>query len=423
MESIFGSQGLLFCPEFLVEGRSQTLSDLLIRLLSGFMVESSRDLANDSRLRGLLKKILSDYNWNHVTAQSRNPARSIEQSAAEERKGKQIMLQFLQTGKVLYVLAAMCGLGMISKLVTSSLYKRLIKETGNMALTRNKNLRSLKQRTESMLMMSHGIKNTNAYIEKQLYGFRFMKLSLDGWDNLSVQAMILCFLVGGFAAFGAYWYRIDSYYIVLYGTIGILSGLSLVLVDNSVNISAKRQHLVESLIDYVDNTPHFFRSVDKSANPDGVETKSASVAESSKRRLREMERKTKKLKVVDEAYADGGEENGNKLFSALSRKKGRKEPKVQGMSVLQANGSVGSPGDYAAEQKNRVLTQEEELRRSIDGLKQSLEQIAASRDQSDSEGRSGAVKKKENGSLERARRELSQEDIKLLGELLQEYLT
>ena len=50
------------------------------------------------------------------------------------------MLQFLQTGKVLYVLAAIVGLGMLSKLVTSSLYKRLIKETGNMALTKNKNL-------------------------------------------------------------------------------------------------------------------------------------------------------------------------------------------------------------------------------------------------------------------------------------------
>lgn len=45
------------------------------------------------------------------------------------------MLQFLQTGKVLYVLAAVCALGIISKLVTGNLYKRLIKETGNMALT------------------------------------------------------------------------------------------------------------------------------------------------------------------------------------------------------------------------------------------------------------------------------------------------
>lgn len=66
------------------------------------------------------------------------------------------MLQFLQTGKVLYVLAAVCALGIISKLVTGNLYKRLIKETGNMALTKNRNLRALKQKTENMFLLSHG---------------------------------------------------------------------------------------------------------------------------------------------------------------------------------------------------------------------------------------------------------------------------
>lgn len=366
----------------------------------------------------------------------------------------------------------MCGLGVISKLVTSSLYKRLIKETGNMALTKNKNLRSLKQKTENMLMLSHGIRNTNAYIEKQLYGFRFMRLSLDGWDNLSVQAMILCFLIGGIAAFGAYWYRVDSYYIVLYGSMGILSGLSLVFVDNSVNISVKRQQLVESLIDYVDNTPHFFRSVDKSVSSDGTERRAKSVAESSKFRLREMGRKN--LKVVKESAVseelsenrreEGAERNavfgsrlgfrnnvetregmeiegeirtgqleenehsgkssrGSGKFSVLSRKKGRKEPAVHSVSTNKTAKGAGSPGDFAPERKNDAWAQEEELRRSIDGLKQSLEQIAASREQMKSDAMVTNMRVQENGGLERAKRELSQEDIKLLGELLQEYLT
>ena len=55
------------------------------------------------------------------------------------KKGELIMLEFLQTGRMLYVLAAICTLGTLSELVTGSLYKRLIKETGNMALTKDKN--------------------------------------------------------------------------------------------------------------------------------------------------------------------------------------------------------------------------------------------------------------------------------------------
>ena len=65
--------------------------------------------------------------------------------------------------------------------------------------------------------------------------------------------------------------------------------------------------------------------------------------------------------------------------------------------------------------------QEEELAQSIDSLKQSLDQIAACREQARRELQ--VVKSSEQERVERARKELSAEDLKFLGELLQEYLT
>ena len=50
-----------------------------------------------------------------------------------EKKGELFMLEFLQTGKALSVLAAIGIIGIVSKLITRSLYKRLLKETDNMA--------------------------------------------------------------------------------------------------------------------------------------------------------------------------------------------------------------------------------------------------------------------------------------------------
>ena len=390
------------------------------------------------------------------------------------------MLQFLQTGKVLYILAAVCGLGAISKLVTSSLYKRLVKETGNMALTKNKNLRSFKQKTESMFLLSHGIRNTNAYIEKQIYGFRFIKMSLDTWDNLSVQAMILCFLIGGIAAFGAYWYRCDSYYIVLYGTMGILTGLFLVLVDNGANISLKRQQLTDSLIDYVENSPHFYKTMGKSQESGEMEKRLAGTASAQKARLRGLGRNERNLteksaikesgnreiaaangetttagREVAAAEEDGmsaivhiekagsekdvqvsGRKHGGKRFSVLSRKKGRREPLVKqaekpfegrsmeaegpGDGATRKNVSAGR-AQVTARTDEAFAQEDDELAKSIDYLKQSLEQIAASREQARRELQ--VVKSPENANLERARKELSAEDLKFLGELLQEYLT
>ena len=78
------------------------------------------------------------------------------------------MLEFLQTGKALSVLAAIGMIGFVSKLITRSLYKRLLKETDNMAMTRNKNLQNLKQRLENTCRLGQNIVNTQAYLDKQI---------------------------------------------------------------------------------------------------------------------------------------------------------------------------------------------------------------------------------------------------------------
>lgn len=309
------------------------------------------------------------------------------------------MLQILQTGKVLYVLAALCAIGTISKLVTGGLYKRLIKETGNMALTKNKNLRALKQKTENTFLVSHGVRNASAYIEKQLYGFQFMKISLNSWDHLAVQTMILSFMIGGIAAFGAYWYRCDTYYIVLYGTMGILSGLFMIFVDNAANVSGKRQHLADCLVDYVENSPHFYRNVDKRTENMDAERKGAGAVRELRRKENISKLDSIRAERTQAALAEEKEENGEKLrterqgrrIAALAGRKERKEPVIS--------------QDKADKVKQKPDTGEDELARSIDYLKQSLDQIAASRE------------KEKKGS------EVDPEQLKIIGDFLAEYLS
>ena len=338
------------------------------------------------------------------------------------------MLEFLQTGRMLYVLAAICALGTLSTLVTGSLYKRLIKETGNMALTKDKNLKALKQRMENVFLINHGIRNVNAYIEKQLYGFRFLHMSLDGWDNLSVQAMILCFMAGGAAAFGAYWYRCDNYYIVLYGAAGGFGGLFLAFVDNGIGAGTKRKQLADHLVDYVENSPHFYKSVDNSAYA-GQERKkavgSSDIVDFSGTsgigygRNQENARKEKlnsrfsvlgKKKDAQAANGNGETDQVEKGSLARTRDTGRtsrldgKGPAFQENEDDQAvngnsagssskktagkadynRGTVQNVRDIGQENSGtggKVPTSETELAQSINHLSESLKQIAASREQ------------------------------------------
>lgn len=274
------------------------------------------------------------------------------------------MLQLLETGNAIYVLAAVCILSLAGKLITRNLYKRLIKETDNMTMTKNKFLRMLKQRAENTYRVNQGISNTRAYLEKQLYNFRFLGLSLNGWNGFSTQLTLLCFLGGCAGAFAAYWYRMDSYYIVLYGAGGILSGLLSTLFDSGINIPERRQQLLVSLQDYMENS--FFTRIDQ-----GRMEESESLEGSQGR--------SKKGRAIERAAV----EQAGTVKRPL---RGRREP---------------DPGVEASDDGEAVKT-------DTDYLKHSLEQIAAGRERSRIDD--NWVK------------DLNPEEIKVIGEILREYL-
>ncbi len=66
------------------------------------------------------------------------------------------MMSFLQTGKALYVLAVICFGGIFVRLAAGSFYKKLIKESANMALTKNRYLRNLKTERRRYIQDQYG---------------------------------------------------------------------------------------------------------------------------------------------------------------------------------------------------------------------------------------------------------------------------
>ena len=90
------------------------------------------------------------------------------------------MQQFLVTGYALYAVAAVCGIGVLCKWVTRIFYKRLIKEAGNLAMTKKKNLKALKQKIETVYRTNAGMANMSAYLEHQMCDFRFLGVTLTG---------------------------------------------------------------------------------------------------------------------------------------------------------------------------------------------------------------------------------------------------
>ena len=177
------------------------------------------------------------------------------------------MLQILQNGTALYLVAAICLIGMISKVIAKNSYKRMIKETNNMAMTKNKYLRSLKQKAEDAYRVSQGIPNTKVYLEKQLFDAKIGLMTPAGWAGFASQMNWLCLLAGGVLSFLSYWSRCDSYYIVLYGTAGVLAAVLNIIVENGTGLESRRLQLLAGLQDYLENSLWHRMELERSSEP------------------------------------------------------------------------------------------------------------------------------------------------------------
>ena len=95
--------------------------------------------------------------------------RRVWQLEKGKERGAVFMLQLLETGKALYVLAGICVLGIMTRAITKRFYKRLIKESTNLALTKNKSLKELRQKAENTYRMNQGMSDSGAWLEQPVY--------------------------------------------------------------------------------------------------------------------------------------------------------------------------------------------------------------------------------------------------------------
>lgn len=322
------------------------------------------------------------------------------------------MLGLLETGRALYVLAAVCLLGIVTRLATKNLYKRLLKESANMSLTKNKRLKEMKQKAENTYRMNQGMRDSGAWLEHQLNDMRFVGLTLSGWGNLSAQFTWLCLLLGGAGAFFSYWYRLDTYYIVMYGGGAVLMAMLTMLFDNGA-VSGRREQLMASLQDYMENI--LCPRLAKSMPEDGMGDEVAETARNGGRgltRLADRVTRTGRGAAEPELHGAGGVGAVGMQAAGI----GTASAGVAGTGIAgtggTSSGKRGSGGRLSrrdAAKASTAATAEATGQPDVDYLKRSLEQIAASREKNRAGG-------------ENWLKDLKPEEVQLIGDILKEYL-
>ena len=315
------------------------------------------------------------------------------------------MLQLLETGQVLYVLAGICVLGLLARMMTRNLYKRLVKESANLATAKNKSLKELKQRAENTYRMNQGLRDSSVWVEHQLSELRFRGMTLAGWSNFSMQLTWLCLLLGGTAAFFSYWYRLDTYYIVMYGGGAVLMAMLTMLFDHGAS-GGWREHLVIALQDYLENVmcPRLARNLPED-NMRGENVEPVRTAHGG--RLAGWRRSEERTE-----FSCRGEGIRSEM-GVRSETGARSGTMTAGAAVVTASASADSSSNRQRRRNAAAASEAErggqETGQDVDYLKRSLEQIAASREKGRSSGDNWL-------------KDLGPEEVQVIGDILKQYL-
>ena len=370
------------------------------------------------------------------------------------------MMQLLETGKALYVLTGICLMGILTRGLTRSLYKGLLKESTNLTVTKNRTLKELKTRAENAYRVNQGMRDTGAWLEHQLNEMKIMGFTLNGWSGLAMQWTWLCLLAGGTGAFLAYWYRLDTSCMVLYGAGGILMAMLTMLFDG-VTAGVRREQLMMALQDYLENVmyPRMARNqpIDSENSASAVRPSAASGGMRSLGRLSLRSERNHdqtesgslgngNLETQDENESgrmysgfsgtvmqggarnsgnNGSNRSGNAFGNGKRQRRANQNASVSGgnsdSSVSTAQSAVSSISgmrnasgqtDFHTSQGTQGKTEDSTDSDGVSDteyLKRSLEQMAASRE-------------KHREGTENWLKDLSPEEVELIGDILKQYL-
>ena len=161
----------------------------------------------------------------------------------------------LSAGTGVYILWGMGLLGLLLKLMANTYMKKMIKASENMATTKKKCLRVLRQKYENG--RSLGIHNGDgqAYVEKNVRSMRFVSMPLDFW-RLSGRTLCcgVCMVIAGTFLFKDVSWRGSPEMVTLIAN-GIIVCAFLIAVENIFLINNKIEILKANIRDYLQNIP------------------------------------------------------------------------------------------------------------------------------------------------------------------------
>jgi len=160
---------------------------------------------------------------------------------------------FFHHKNFLFVIFALFLCSIICQILLGVIYHRLIRETENMSVTKNKSLQQLKLKFTSCNQLHASMPNISVFVDKYLNQISVGKISVTFLKHLSGQLALLSVLVAGI---GACLGIVQEESFLMIAPFYLVSFLGLYLyfaVSSLVDLPGKVNMLRTNLVDYLEN--------------------------------------------------------------------------------------------------------------------------------------------------------------------------
>lgn len=160
----------------------------------------------------------------------------------------------LENYNVLFALMAVCAVSVLLKAVSYGLFHKLLWDSNQMGTTGNRWMKAMMSKFEAYYKLHISVHNVENFVDRYLYHYRFIGISLQTWENLGFYFSGLIAAGAGVFCFLAGYYGMPSEWFWVTGLVTLLllcvQGASEVFFDTHKCLRVFRIQL----IDYMENT-------------------------------------------------------------------------------------------------------------------------------------------------------------------------
>lgn len=164
------------------------------------------------------------------------------------------MFDFIKSRYDIIIFAVITVSGLMIKIIEEINYKKILKQSENIGMTKNKFFKQLKQKFETYYHSGNGLNNIEVFVDKQIYKIKICGCPWYSTNRLLMFWGIICSILGFLLGVYKYYIGQPLESVLVSVIVGNVCAIILAMLYFQTDMDYKRCILVANIRDYLENS-------------------------------------------------------------------------------------------------------------------------------------------------------------------------